>query len=125
MIFARQEMKMKKCDLSKSALFQSAKIIVQNAENALKALTIQEIYVIIKLYNFLQKGLDRLCWLAKNRYIHTYSISLSFFKNIIEILKVHFTSLKRVNKVCLFVFLFEKQSFARYVNLNLFKECCL
>ena len=45
-------------------------------------------------------------------YIHTYSISLSFFKNIIEILKVHFTSLKRVNKVCLFVFLFEKQSFA-------------
>ncbi len=44
--------------------------------------------------------------------VHTYSISLSFFKNIIEILKVHFTSLKRVNKVCLFVFLFEKQSFA-------------
>ena len=42
----------------------TAKIIVQNAENALKALTIQEIYVIIKLYNFLQKGLDRLCWLA-------------------------------------------------------------
>ena len=34
--------------------------------------------------------------------VHTYSISLSFFKNIIEILKVHFTSLKRVNKVCLF-----------------------
>ena len=28
---------MKKCDLPKSALFQSAKIIVQNAENALKA----------------------------------------------------------------------------------------
>ena len=55
---------MKKCDLPKSALFQSAKIIVQNAENALKALTIQEIYVIIKLCNFLQKGLDRLCWLA-------------------------------------------------------------
>ena len=54
----------KKCDLPKSALFQSAKIIVQNAENALKALTIQEIYVIIKLYNFLPKGLDRLCWLA-------------------------------------------------------------
>ena len=43
---------MKKYDLPKSALFQSAKIIVQNAENALKALTIQEIYVIIKLYNF-------------------------------------------------------------------------
>ena len=64
MIFARQEMKMKKCDLPKSALFQSAKIIVQNAENALKALTIQEIYVIIKLYYFLQKGLDRLCCLA-------------------------------------------------------------
>lgn len=55
---------MKKCDLPKSALFQSAKIIVQNAENAQKALTIQEIYVIIKLYNFLQKGLDRLCWLT-------------------------------------------------------------
>ncbi len=55
---------MKKCDLPKSALFQSAKIIVQNAENAVKALTIQEIYVIIKLYNFLQKGLDRLCCLA-------------------------------------------------------------
>lgn len=55
---------MKKCDLPKSALFQSAKIIVQNAESALKALTIQEIYVIINLYNFLQKGLDRLCWLA-------------------------------------------------------------
>ena len=55
---------MKKCDLPKSFLFQLAKIIVQNAENALKALTIQEIYVIIKLYNFLQKGLGRLCWLA-------------------------------------------------------------
>ena len=40
------------------------KIIVQNAENTVKALTIQEIYVIIKLYNFLQKGLDRLCCLA-------------------------------------------------------------
>ncbi|HBL81421.1 MAG TPA: hypothetical protein DD391_02280 [Clostridiales bacterium] len=53
-----------KCDLPKSALFQSAKIIVQNAEKAVKALTIQEIYVIIKLYNFLQKGLDRLCCLA-------------------------------------------------------------
>lgn len=64
MIFARQEMKMKKCDLPKSALFQSAKIIVQNAENALKALTIQEIYIIIKLYNFLQKGLGSLCCLA-------------------------------------------------------------
>ena len=63
--------------------------------------------------------------LAGVKSVHTYSISLSFFKNIIEILKVHFTSLKRVNKVCLFVFLFEKQSFARYVNLNLFKECCL
>ena len=53
-----------KCDLPKSALFQSAKIIVQNAEKAVKALTIQEIYAIIKLYNFLQKGLDRLCCLA-------------------------------------------------------------
>ena len=42
-------------------------------------------------------------------YIHTYSISLSFFKNIIEILKVHFTSLKRVNKVCLFVFLLKNR----------------
>ena len=53
-----------KCDLPKSFLFQLAEIIVQNAENTVKSLTIQEIYVIIELYNFLQKGLDRLCWLA-------------------------------------------------------------
>ena len=41
-----------KCDLSKSALFQSAKIIVQNT---VKVLTIQEIYIIIKLYNFRER----------------------------------------------------------------------
>ena len=55
---------MKKCNLPKSALFQSAEIIVQNAENVVKALTIQGIYIIIKLYIFLQKGLGSLCCLA-------------------------------------------------------------
>ena len=34
--------------------------------------------------------------------VHTYSIGLSFFKKIIEILEAHFTSVNR-NKVYLFV----------------------
>ena len=33
--------------------------------------------------------------------------------------------IQKSRKVCLFVFLFRKQSFAQYFNLNLFKECCL
>ena len=65
-------MKMKKCDLPKSALFQSAKIIVQNAENAVKALTIQEIYVIINCIIFCRKGLtDYVVWRKIGTYIHT------------------------------------------------------
>ena len=56
--------------------------------------------------------------LAGVKSVHTYSISLSFFKNIIEILKVHFTSLKKVNKVCLFVFLFLKIEFCTIFHLK-------
>lgn len=64
---------MKKCDLPKSALFQLAKIIVQNAENAVKALTIQEIYVIINCIIFCRKDLtDYVVWRKIGTYIHTY-----------------------------------------------------
>ena len=58
--------------------------------------------------------------------VHTYSISLSFFKNIIEILKVHFTSLKRVNKVCLFVSYFQKIRFDAIIQAkSILGACCL
>ena len=60
----------KKCDLPKSALFQSAKIIVQNA---VKALTIQEIYVKINCIFFCRKDLtDYVVWRKIGTYIHTY-----------------------------------------------------
>lgn len=37
--------------------------------------------------------------------IHTYGIGLSYFQKIINLLKVHFTSLKRVSKVFISYFI--------------------
>mgnify|MGYP006960463028 CR=1 FL=1 len=61
-------------------------------------------------------------------YIHTYiySIGLSYFQKIINLLKVHFTSLKRVSKVYLFVSYFQKIRFDAIIQAkSILGECCL
>lgn len=57
---------------------------------------------------------------------HTYGIGLSYFQKIIKLLKVHFTSLKRVSKVCLFVSYFQKTRFDAIIQAkSILGACCL
>ena len=58
--------------------------------------------------------------------LHTYGISLSYFQKIINLLKVHFTSLKRVSKVSLFVSYFQKIRFDAIIQAkSILGACCL
>ena len=59
-------------------------------------------------------------------YIHTYGIGLSYFQKIINLLKVHFTSLKRVSKVYIFVSYFQKTRFDAIIQAkSMLGACCL
>ena len=58
--------------------------------------------------------------------LHTYGISLSYFQKIINLLKVHFTSVKRVSKVYLFVSYFQKIRFDAIIQAkSILGACCL
>lgn len=58
--------------------------------------------------------------------VHTYGIGLSYFQKIINLLKVHFTSLKRVSKVYLFVSYFRRTEFVTILQIQSIQgACCL